>query len=147
MRPSVKMCVWLGSPDCYRNQDAVLWTSSDELSARHRTDIALRTGPSGKSYRNSTIAKAADERGGTTPFNLLPIAVAGSCGAGHQHPAVTPYDLAVPLHPAAGGVFLDPFCGSGAIIPAGLDHGASKVMGMDRMPKYLRVARKRVEEA
>ena len=48
MRPSVKMCVWLGPPDCHRNQDAVLWTPSDELSARHRSDIALRTGPSGK---------------------------------------------------------------------------------------------------
>jgi hypothetical protein len=45
MRPSVKMCVWLGSPDCYRNQDAVLWTPSDDLSAKHRSDIALRVGP------------------------------------------------------------------------------------------------------
>jgi DNA modification methylase len=149
MRPSVKMCVWLGPPDCYRNQDAVLWTPSDELSARHRSDIALRTGPSGKTYRNSTIAKAADERGGTTPFNLLPIAVGGSSGAGHQHPAVTPYDLAAwwcryILPP--GGVLLDPMVGSGTMILAGLDHGASRVIGIDRVAKYLRVARKRIEE-
>ena len=71
MRQSVKMCVWLGSPDCYRNQDAVLWTPSQANSAKHRADIALRTGPSGRTYRNSTISKAADERGGTIPFNLL----------------------------------------------------------------------------
>jgi hypothetical protein len=72
MRPSVKWCVWLGSPDCYRNQDGVLWTPSDELSAKHRSDIALRTGPNGKTYRNSTLAKAADERGGTTAIPGLP---------------------------------------------------------------------------
>jgi hypothetical protein len=149
MRPSVKMCVWLGRPDCYRKQDAVLWTPSDELSARHRSDIALRTGPSGKTYRNSTIARAADERGGTTPFNCLPIAIGGSSGAGHHHPAVTPYDLAAwwcryILPP--GGVLLDPMCGSGTMLLAGLDQGASKVIGIDRVAKYLRVAKKRIEE-
>jgi hypothetical protein len=149
MRPSVKMCVWLGSPDCYRNQDKVLMTPSEATSARHRSDIALRTGPSGKTYRNSTIAKAADERGGTTPFNCLPIAVGGSSGAGHEHPAVTPYDLAAwwcrYLLPP-GGVLLDPMCGSGTMLLAGLDHGASKVIGIDRVAKYVRVARKRIEE-
>jgi hypothetical protein len=94
MRPSVKMCVWLGPPDCHRNQGNVLWSPSDDLSAKHRSDMALRTGPSGKTYRNSTIARAADERGGTTPFNCLPIPVGGNSSSGHQHPAVTPYDLA-----------------------------------------------------
>jgi len=64
MRQSVKTCVWLGPPDCYRNQDEVLWTPSDSTSARHRADIALRAGRNGKHYRNSTIALAADERGG-----------------------------------------------------------------------------------
>ena len=42
MRQSVKMCVWLGQADCYRNQDRVLWTPSEATSARHRADIALR---------------------------------------------------------------------------------------------------------
>jgi hypothetical protein len=37
-------------------------------------------------------------------------------------------------------------CGSGTMLLAGLDHGASKVIGIDRVPKYLRVARKRVED-
>jgi hypothetical protein len=149
MRPSVKMCVWLGQPDCYRNQDKVLITPSETTSARHRSDIFLRTNQNGKRYRNSTIAKAADERGGTTPFNCLPIPAGGRPGAGHQHPAVTPYDLAAwwcryILPP--GGVLLDPMCGSGTMLFAGLDHGASKVIGIDRVPKYLRVARRRVED-
>ena len=149
MRPATKMCVWLGSPDCYRNQDNVLWTPSDELSAKHRSDIALRTGPSGKTYKNSSIAKAADERGGTTPFNLLPVPVGGSSGSGHKHPAVTPYDLAAwwcryILPP--GGVLLDPMAGSGTMMLAGLEQGASRVIGIEKMAKYVRTARKRIEE-
>jgi site-specific DNA-methyltransferase (adenine-specific) len=62
---------------------------------------------------------------------------------------VTPYGLAAwwckyTLPP--GGVLLDPFCGSGTMLLAGLDHGASRVIGIDRVAKYLRIARKRVEE-
>src|SRR5205823_833142 len=91
MRQSVKMCVWLGPPDCYRNQDAVLWTPSEVNSARHRSDIALRITPSGRRYRNSTFAKAAEERNGTTPMNLLPIPTGGNPGGGEGHPATTPY--------------------------------------------------------
>lgn len=148
MRPSVKMCVWLGPPDCYRNQGNVLLTPSEATSARHRSDVLLRTGPNRKRYRNSTIAKAADERGGTTPFNCLPIPAGGNAHAGHAHPAVTPYDLAAwwcrYILPS-GGVLLDPFCGSGTMLLAGLDHEASRVMGIDRVAKYLRAARQRIE--
>ena len=147
LRQSVKMCIWLGSPDCYRNQDAILWTPSQATSARHRADIALRTGPSGRHYRNSTIAKAADERGGTTPFNLLPISTGGQPGGAEHHPAATPYDVAAwwcrYILPA-GGVLLDPFVGSGTMMAAGLDHGASQVIGIDREKKYLAIAKRRI---
>jgi predicted RNA methylase len=37
-------------------------------------------------------------------------------------------------------------CGNGTMLLAGLDHGASRVIGIDRVPKYLQVARRRVEE-
>jgi len=147
MRQSVKMCVWLGSPDCFRDQNRVLWTPSQATSAKHRADIALRIGPSGRSYRNSTIAKAADERGGTTPFNLLPIPTGGTPGGHEGHPAITPYDVAgwwcryiLPQ----GGVLLDPFAGSGTMLLAGLDEGASKVVGIEREKKYLEIARRRI---
>jgi DNA modification methylase len=147
MRQSIKMCCWFGSPDCYRNQDAVLWTSSKANLARSRTDMALRTGPSGRTYRNSTIAKAADERGGTTPFNLLPIPTGGQPGGAEHHPAATPYDVAAwwcryILPP--GGTLLDPFVGSGTMLAAGLDHGAGKVIGIDREKQYLGIAKKRI---
>ncbi len=149
MRPSIKMCVWLGSPDCYRNQDGVLLTPSQQTSAQHRSDILLRKGPSGKTYRNSTIAKAADERGGTTPFNCLPISLGGHAGTGHNHPAATPYDLAAwwckyILPP--GGVLLDCFAGSGNVLLAGLNHGASNVIGIEKEKKYLKTARQRITE-
>jgi ParB-like chromosome segregation protein Spo0J len=147
MRPSVKMCVWLGPSDCYRNQQAVLLTPSEATSARHRSDVFLRTGPSGKTYRNSTIAKAADERGGTTPFNCLPVPLGAHSGTGHQHPAATPYDLAAwwcrYILPEQG-VLLDPFCGTGNVLLAGLDHGASGVIGIDKEKKYLETGRKRI---
>ena len=33
MRHSVKMCVWLGPANCYRNQENVLWLPSDTIFA------------------------------------------------------------------------------------------------------------------
>jgi DNA modification methylase len=82
-------------------------------------------------------------------MNCLPIDRGGNPGAGRRHPAITPYDLAAwwcryVLPP--GGVLGDPFCGSGAVLLAGLDHRASKVIGIDQAAKYLRVARRRVGE-
>lgn len=151
MRSSVKMCVWLGSPACYRNQDAVLLTPSETTSARNRANHTLKYTPSGRSYRDSRIASTADERGGTTPFNCLPIPAGGSQPDERTgHPAVTPYDLAAwwcryILPP--NGVLLDPFIGSGTMLLAGLNHGASKVIGIDQVDKYLQTARKRIAES
>ncbi len=147
MRQSVKMCVWFGPADCYRDQDAVLWTPSQAMMAKHRTDFALRIGPNGRTYRNGTIAQAADERGGTTPFNVLPIPTGGRLGGAEHHPAATPYDVAAwwcKYILPAGGVLLDPFCGSGTMLMAGLDHGASKVIGIDKEKKYLAIAKRRI---
>jgi DNA modification methylase len=149
LRQSVKWCVWLGRPDCYRDQAQVLLTPSQANSARDRADALLRKSPSGRTYRNSTVARAADERGGTTPFNCLPIPTGGQPGGAGGHPAPTPYDLAAwwcryILPP--GGVLVDPFCGSGTVLVAGLDHGASRVIGIDKEAKYLKTAGRRVEQ-
>jgi DNA modification methylase len=150
LRQSVKLCVWLGPPDCYRNQDNVLWTPSEATSARRRSDLALRTGRNNRNFRNGTIAGVADERGGTTPFNLLPAPVGPQPGGAEDHPSTTPYDVAdwwcrYILPP--GGVLLDPFCGSGTMLMAGLDRGASKVIGIDTEAKYLETTRRRIESA
>ena len=44
------------------------------------------------------------------------------------------------------GVLLDCMAGSGTMLVAGLDHGASKVIGIEKEAKYLKSARKRIEE-
>jgi DNA modification methylase len=147
LRQSVKMCIWLGPPNCYRNQDAVLWTPAQATLAKHRADFALRIGPNGRSYRNGTIVKSVDERGGTTPFNLLPIPTGGRPGGSDHHPAATPYDVAAwwcrYLLPP-GGILLNPFVGSGTMLVAALDHGASKVIGIDKEKNYLAIAERRI---
>jgi DNA modification methylase len=147
MRQGVKWCVWLGSPDCYRKQDAVLWDVSDATAALRWEDRCLQRRPGGQSLRAGRTAEASLERGGSTPFNLLPIAAANPVEH-HGHPATTP--IAVTewwcryiLPP--GGTLLDPFVGSGTTLAAGLDNGASKVIGIDREKKYLKMAAKRVE--
>jgi DNA modification methylase len=71
----------------------------------------------------------------------------GEAGSPSGHPATTPYAIAgwwckylLPL----GGVLLDPFVGSGTTLAAGLDIGASKVIGIHKQAKYLKMAKKRV---
>jgi DNA modification methylase len=66
-----------------------------------------------------------------------------------EHPATTPYDVAAwwckYLLPQ-GGVLLDCFCGSGTMLCAGLDFGASRVIGIERQKRYVKSAEQRVAE-
>jgi len=146
MRQSVKWCVWLGSPDCHRSQEKVLWGVSDSTAALKWEDRCLRNLPSGHSVRRGRVAEACLERGGSTPFNLLPIPTSNET---HGHPASTPYEVAAwwcrYLLPP-GGVLLDPFCGSGNVLAAGLANSASRVIGIDKERRYLRMAARRVRE-
>jgi|LSQX01.1.fsa_nt_gb DNA modification methylase len=149
MRPSVKICVWLGPADCYRNQDNVLWLPSDDNFAQSKSDSALRVAPSGQHYRGARIASTVAERGGSTPFNLLPVAAGGGAAANNSHPASTPYDVAawwVRYLLPKKGVLLDCFAGSGTMLMAGLDFGASRVIGIEKQKKYLKIAEKRLCE-
>jgi DNA modification methylase len=129
MRPSTKACVWLGAPDCWRNQDAVLWQQSVANAAYDRCDRALEYRPSGGSQRRGRMAAAADGRGGrVTPFNMIPIANADSSrSAGSEgHGAGTPYALAawwIRYICPPSGVVLDPFGGAGTMAEAARDQG------------------------
>lgn len=147
LRSSVKLCVWLGPPDCYRNQDNVLWLPCDDNFAQSKSDSALRSTASGQTFRNARIAQTVAERGGSTPFNLLPVAAGVTATPHINHPAVTPYDVAAwwckYLLPPQG-VLLDCFAGSGTMLAAGLDFGASQVVGIERHKRYIRLAQKRV---
>lgn len=65
------------------------------------------------------------------------------------HPATTPYDVAawwVKYLLPAKGVLCDCFAGSGTMLAAGLDFGASQVIGIEQQKKYLKIAEKRVGE-
>lgn len=142
MRPSVKACVWLGDPDGYRNQDAVLWGLSDAMKAMSTEDRSLQRLPSGQSMRRGRVAATAQERGGSTPFNLLPISNAasnGSTSAGAKgHGAGTPYELAawwVRYLCPEGGLVVDPFAGTGTMGHAALDQGR-RWLGADSDPQW-----------
>lgn len=121
-RPSVKWALWAGAPDCYRNQDEVLWTESDAQAANNRSQRALKY-PSGHHLDIGRIAQTSKRRGGVTPFNLLPLANTNSVsGAGAKgHGAGTPLEWCrwwVRYIVPPRGVVVDPFCGSGTMLVA-----------------------------
>lgn len=148
MRPSLKACVWLGAPGCFRDQSRVLWSQSDANAAVDRGDRALRVFPSGLSLRRGRCATAADDRGGVTPFNLLPFANTdsqSSAGA-HGHGAGTPNALCswwVRYLCPPGGTVLDPFCGSGSTGVAANAEGFDFI-GIEREAEYVEIARRRI---
>jgi DNA modification methylase len=151
MRPSVKACIWLGDPECYRNQDDVLWLTSQANIADRSSTRMLEYQPSGGSMRRARCAEASVARGGVTPFNLLPIANANSVSsAGSEgHGAGTPDDLAdwwTRYISPPGGVILDPFMGSGTMGLAAVARGRSFV-GIERDEGYFAIADRRIAEA
>lgn len=151
MRCSLKACVWLGEPDCFRNQQAVLWSESMANAAARNGDRALRVMPSGLSMRDDRCASAASERGGVTPFNVLPLANSNSVSSSGAkgHGAGTPLALAEwwtrYICPDAG-VVLDPFCGAGTMGVAAASTGRPFI-GIEREADYLAIARARIDDA
>jgi DNA modification methylase len=151
MRPSVKACVWLGNPDCYRDQTAVLWTETEGNESARQEGRALHKMPGGLTIRRERCGMAALERGGVTPYNLLPIANAdsGTSAGSEGHGAGTPYDLAAwwtrYLCPE-GGVCADPFTGSGTMGMAALRQGR-RFVGCEGFARYVPIARRRCAAA
>lgn len=158
MRPSVKPCVWLGEPACYRNQDAVLWSESERNAAYRQVkraapdyDIRVVSANGVNNVKRTTCAGAAERRGGVTPFNLLPITHgAGQTSAGaYGHGAGTPLSLCrwwTRYICPPGGRILDPFAGSGTTGIAAIEHGCDYV-GIERYAKYVPIAEGRLAKA
>jgi len=150
MRPSLKACVWLGENDCYRNQDAALWSESERHAGeRAARRFARHDSPSGISVRGDRARSASVGRGGVTPFNVLPAGPDLKGNKGDKHPARTPLAIArwwVRYITPPGGTVLDPFLGSGTTALAALAEGRLCV-GSERFPKYAEIARRRIAEA
>lgn len=151
LRPSVKACVWLGCADCFRNQDAVLWSPSEATKNANREDRALARLPSGQSMRRGRCAAASDERGGVTPFNLLPISNANSVSSSgaRGHGAGTPPPLSdwwVGYLTPPGGMVLDPFCGAGTMGVSAICRGFGFI-GIEKEAEYVGIAKARMSEA
>jgi hypothetical protein len=151
MRGSLKACVWCGPPDCRRTQDAVLWGESQgNQTDRARLRFEGRREYVGGHGKSTTITRSAENRGGVTPFNVLPIGSdARWSGGTHGHGASTPLSLCdwwtrylVP----PGGAVLDPFAGSGTVGMAALRRGCTFV-GIEKESAYVEIARKRLAEA
>lgn len=151
MRPSLKAIVWLGAPNCYRNQDAVLWEPSQAIKAVALSDRALQHLPSGYTMRPGRVLARVLERGGSTPFNVLPIANSNSVSSGGAkgHGAATPLPLmrwwTKYLCPI-GGIVLDPFAGSGTTGLACAAEGFDFV-GIEKEEAYVRIAEHRLASA
>jgi DNA modification methylase len=150
LRPSVKALVWCGPSDCYRDQEAVLWTPSKTMLAIKSADRALRRLPSGMTVRRGRVADTMRERGGSTPFNLLPISGAGGLKQDKNvHGARTSLDLArwwVRYICPEGGTVLDPFMGSGTIGAAALLEGR-RYIGIEQYKPYMAIAKKTLKQA
>ncbi len=155
MRPSVKSCVWLGGEDCYRDQSAVLWSESMANVATRSAQRANKTAayytPRGGITNKARATAVAEERGGVTPFNIVPIAgtESFSSAGSHGHGAGTPLTLCrwwVRYICPPGGTVLEPFAGSGTVGLAALKEGRKCLM-IERHPPYCDIIRRRLSEA
>jgi DNA modification methylase len=157
-RPSAKMCVWLGDPDCFRSIGKVLKPISDYVMRADIETARSTFGPSGwrgqvkpRSQNSPRMYSVAKERGGSTPFNVLPIANAhdrDSAGT-FGHGAGTPFDLMdwwIRYISPEGGIVCDPFMGSGTCGLAALGRNRS-FLGIESFPKYFAIAERRIHAA
>lgn len=140
LRQSVKPCVWIGPDDCYRDQTSVFWSESDASASASRESRAVIKYPSGQSVRRQMMTSVVDERGGVTPFNLIPVANtnSGDSAGASGHGAGTPYDLAawwVRYICPKGGVVADPCGGTFTMGLAAVRQGR-RFLGCEKMASH-----------
>lgn len=149
MRPAVKTCMWLGSPKAYRNQDAVLIplgkSTRRALANGRAADDTLRYSPSGQGIRFGRAVRTAEQRGGSTPFNLLKIA---NTNGRSGHSAGTPPKLCdwwIRYITKPGQTILDPFAGASTVGVSALANGR-KFIGIEENAVYYRKSIERLSQ-
>lgn len=151
MRPSLKPMVWAGAPDCYRNQDNVLWEPSEVTKAADLSDRAIRRHPCGGTMNGGRANSTALERGGSTPMNVIPLSNGNSqsSSGASGHGAGTPLALAdwwTRYICPPGGTILDPFNGAGTMGIAAVQNGCNYI-GIEQNADYVDISRARIEWA
>jgi DNA modification methylase len=153
-RPSLKAAVWLGSLDCFRNQDEVLWDESDSQKASRLSDRAtnnLIKTTNGMTFRKKRMIAVSEERGGVTPLNVLPwvpISTSGNYSGKHGHGAGTPSYIAnwwIRYISNPSDLVCDPFMGAGTIPLESLKMGR-KSIGIEKYPEYFDISRERITD-
>lgn len=148
MRPSLKLCMWIGDSNCYRDQGAVLWSETERNAAMRQAGRALTRYPSGQVMRRERCGNAAIDRGGVTPFNVIPIPSGGNSNC-EGHPATTPLTLCdwwIRYLTRPGDTVLDPFCGSGTVPLAAVKRDRHAI-GIDKELSYIATSRRRIDTA
>ena len=74
MRSSIKHMVWVGNPDCYRNQDNILWEPAERTKKDigNISEIAFETGFNSPAY----FSKCFQESFGILPSNYIKQSIA-----------------------------------------------------------------------
>jgi DNA modification methylase len=150
LRPSIKWLLWLGNPNCYRNQNEILWQESKANLANRSKERLLRKSHSGRVKDDRRMADAAKDRGGVTPFNLFPVSggARSEISSTVHHGASTPIELVdawVRYACPAGGLVIDPFFGSGTTAYCCVKTGR-KFKGCEIMAAYFDSAVKYLSE-
>lgn len=146
IRGSIKVFIWLGPDDCYRDQVSVLWGAGDWLKTQKTEQRALEKMPSGYTIRRGRVAATALIRGGVTPFNVLPVASESNGAGAKGHGAGTPLrvtDWWIRYLTRPGDTVLDCFNGSGTTGVAALKLGR-KCIGIEKMEKYHLISQERI---
>ena len=154
LRCSLKACVWAGAPDCYRDQDQILWSESQaNLARRMHGRWGFKYSPSRTHNNQYRASLKAQDRGGVTPFNVIPLPPGNSVNdaGAHGHGAGTPLRLAdwwTRYICPPGGTVCDPFMGSGTMGVAAVNNGCNFI-GIEKLPgpKYFETAQKRIQTA
>ncbi len=140
LRGSVKACVWVGEPDCFRNVAAVRWSEANASRAMReqgRCTDKLQVRACGASVRDVRTRTACLRNGGVTPFNLIPVGVDGKNG-NHSHAARTPIALCewwTRYITPDGGRVLDPFSGT-ATVGVACKRLRREYVGIERVEAY-----------